>query len=42
VRGVKPSPVQNNDFERLKKKYRVEICKQKAGTKKSREKPKGG
>jgi hypothetical protein len=32
----------NKDFERLKKKYKVEIYKQKAGTKKPRKKPRRG
>ncbi len=30
------------DFEKLKKKYKVEICKQKAGTKKPRKKQEAG
>ncbi|OPX40566.1 MAG: hypothetical protein B1H13_06815 [Desulfobacteraceae bacterium 4484_190.3] len=40
--NIKVNTAINKDFERLKKKYRVEICKQKAGTEKPREKPKGG
>lgn len=34
--NMKVNKAINKDFERLKKKYKVEICKQKAGTKKPR------
>jgi len=40
--NMKVNKAINKDFERLKKKYKVEICKQKAGTKNPRKKPRGG
>jgi len=40
--NMKVNKAINKDFERLKKKYKVEIFKQKAGTKKPKKKPRGG